>query len=293
MRMTSIDVTGLTVFARHGVHPEESRLGQRFVLDLHVEADLAAAIAADDYAQAVCYGALCEMVVEIVSTERFRLIETLAAHVAEAALERFAPVSHVRVTVHKPAAPIALPTGNVSVTVTRDRMLPVAFALGSNQGESEAVLALAVNRLSTIEGVRIDAVSGLYRTAPQGVVDQPDFLNLCVVGRTSLAPLALLRAAKDIELELGRVAGRRWGPRVVDVDLLCLGERRWHDHVLTLPHPRLTERAFVLAPLAEIAPELRIAGRTVRDLLNDLSRSPGDVIALAAREAGAVREERE
>lgn len=282
--MTTIAIKGLTVFGRHGVHPEETRLGQRFVIDLTVEADVAGAVAQDDYTQAVCYASLSDIAVSMTTGEPFQLIETLADRIAEAILDHHRQVRNVCVTVHKPSAPITHAPDDVAVSVTKARELSVGFSLGTNQGDREAVLALALNRLGTVEGITIERFSRPYRTAPWGVTDQPDFLNCCAVGRTTLTPHALLRLCKDIEIELGRGVGRRWGERLIDVDLLYVGDKKIDDAVLTLPHKHMHERAFVLVPLAEIDPDRLIGDRTVHELLNELPRQPGDVTDVVAEE---------
>lgn len=140
------------------------------------------------------------------------------------------------------------------------------LALGSNLGDRAALLRAAVNAVAA--HVRVRAVSSLYDTAPQLVTDQPRFLNAALVGTTTLEPLALLRAVKDIEAALGRVPGPRYGPRALDIDLILLDDLILNTPELVLPHPRLAERAFVLVPLAEIAPTRRVppSGATIAEL---------------------------
>jgi 2-amino-4-hydroxy-6-hydroxymethyldihydropteridine diphosphokinase len=143
---------------------------------------------------------------------------------------------------------------------------PAAFlGLGSNQGDRTALLTEAALRLRRSPGVEILAASSLYATAPVGVLDQPEFLNAVVAVRTSLPPAALLALCQGIEAALGRVRTQRWGPRTIDLDILLYGDLQLAADGLELPHPRLRERAFVLLPLAEIAPELRLEGRTLAE----------------------------
>jgi 2-amino-4-hydroxy-6-hydroxymethyldihydropteridine diphosphokinase len=108
--------------------------------------------------------------------------------------------------------------------------------------------------------VSIDAISSLYETDPVGVTDQPAFLNIVVGGTTSLEPRQLLAAVKQIEREVGRRPTFRWGPRVVDVDILLLGDHTIDEADLTIPHRELANRAFVLVPLTEIAPDVTVPG---------------------------------
>lgn len=109
--------------------------------------------------------------------------------------------------------------------------------------------------------MQVSAVSSLYDTAPVGDTDQPRFLNLVCEGQTALQPLELLAYVKKVESEVGRVPSRRWGPRAIDIDILLYGCETVVLPELAIPHPRICERVFVLAPLAEIAPDLVIPGR--------------------------------
>ena len=135
------------------------------------------------------------------------------------------------------------------------------LGLGSNVGDRRGNLQSAVNALPG-HGVDVLGSSSVYETEPVGeVLDQPDFLNACVRVRTTLAPEELLDACKAVERELGRVAaGVRHGPRPIDVDLLLLGEETYRSERLALPHAQVTSRRFVLVPLLELAPELRVPG---------------------------------
>jgi 2-amino-4-hydroxy-6-hydroxymethyldihydropteridine diphosphokinase len=124
------------------------------------------------------------------------------------------------------------------------------IGVGSNQGEPAANVEAAVARLADFGTVV--RRSRTYRTAPWGVTDQPEFANAVVALETNLDARALLEGLKDIERELGRVATYRWGPRVIDLDILTYGGETIDEPDLVVPHPRIGERAFVLVPLAEI-----------------------------------------
>lgn len=132
----------------------------------------------------------------------------------------------------------------------------VFLGLGSNLGERERSIAAALERLGALPETRVVQASTLRETEPWGVTDQPGFLNAAVEIRTALEPLALLAAVKQIERDLGRAPTYRWGPRVIDIDLLLYGDRRVSEPRLTLPHPHILERPFVWEPLSEIAPEV-------------------------------------
>jgi len=143
------------------------------------------------------------------------------------------------------------------------------IGLGGNIGDARKAIGQAVAMLCDGTTVRLDARSSDYRTPPWGVTDQPAFVNAVIAVATSLTPRDLFARAVAVERALGRdrASERRWGPRVIDLDLLAYDDLVLHDAALTLPHPRLFERAFVLVPLAEIGPDRVIAGIRVRDAL--------------------------
>jgi 2-amino-4-hydroxy-6-hydroxymethyldihydropteridine diphosphokinase len=143
------------------------------------------------------------------------------------------------------------------------------LALGGNLGPVRETFDRALAMLCEGSELRLKARSSDYTTPPWGVEDQPPFVNLCVAVETGLTPQALLRRVQTVEQALGRARAeeRRWGPRPIDIDILAYDDVTLDGADLTLPHPRLFERAFVLVPLAEIVPERMIAGRRVRDAL--------------------------
>jgi 2-amino-4-hydroxy-6-hydroxymethyldihydropteridine diphosphokinase len=143
------------------------------------------------------------------------------------------------------------------------------LALGGNVGDVRATFDRAVQMLCADEAVRLTARSSDYRTPPWGVTDQPPFVNAVIAVATSLGARELFLRAVAIERALGRERNRerRWGPRTIDIDILAYNDVVMHDPDLTLPHPRLFERGFVLMPLAEIAPDRIIAGIRVGDAL--------------------------
>ncbi|MDN5347921.1 MAG: 2-amino-4-hydroxy-6-hydroxymethyldihydropteridine diphosphokinase [Clostridia bacterium] len=134
------------------------------------------------------------------------------------------------------------------------------LGLGSNLGDRMAYLRRAIDLLGQEEGMCVEQVSSWYETSPVGKADQAWFLNCVVKVATTLAPRQLLHTAQKIESLLGRVRLERWGPRTIDIDLLLYDEVSLNEPDLVLPHPRLLERAFVLKPLAEIAPDLVLPG---------------------------------
>jgi 2-amino-4-hydroxy-6-hydroxymethyldihydropteridine diphosphokinase len=154
-------------------------------------------------------------------------------------------------------------------------MVEAFLGLGGNVGNARKTIDEAIMLLCGRGDIRLLARSSDYRTAPWGVEDQPAFINVCIAVETSLTPHRILARTQAVENALGRDRGkeRRWGPRPIDVDLLAYDDLKLQTPELTLPHPRLFERAFVLVPLAEIAPERMIGGVRLRDALARLDRS--------------------
>jgi 2-amino-4-hydroxy-6-hydroxymethyldihydropteridine diphosphokinase len=148
----------------------------------------------------------------------------------------------------------------------------VHIALGSNLGDRLENLARAQEMMSRF--MEFTAISSVYETPPWGVLEQPRFLNQVVRGRTSLLPLCLLNRLKKIEKSMGRVKTVRFGPRVIDLDILLYGERTINTPYLQVPHPRMQERAFVMVPLAEISPGLVVPReeRLVQEILAQLDQ---------------------
>jgi 2-amino-4-hydroxy-6-hydroxymethyldihydropteridine diphosphokinase len=154
-------------------------------------------------------------------------------------------------------------------------MTEALLALGGNVGDSRAILDRAVALLCDGREVRLTARSSDYRTPPWGFIYQPPFINLCIAVDTTLTPLELLKRTQAIELQLGRDRAheKRNGPRTADIDIIAYDDLTLEEANLTLPHPRLFERAFVLVPLAEIVAERVIAGVRVKDAAAKIERT--------------------
>lgn len=177
-------------------------------------------------------------------------------------------------------------------------MIEAAIGCGGNLGDPEAAITCALARLGAAPGIRLVRVSSLYRSAPWGRTDQPDFLNAVALLETTLAAEELLARLLAEEQRAGRVRDGRWGPRPLDLDLLWYGEELLDGARLVLPHPRLAERTFVLEPLAEIRPLWRHprTGRTPAELLEALRLSGGATpceVAMPPPLVGAVPAARE
>jgi len=145
------------------------------------------------------------------------------------------------------------------------------LGLGSNLGDREGTLREAIRRLDSLSATHVLTVSSVIETPPWGYINQPAFLNMAVQITTSLTPEVLLAALQKIETTLGRVRSEKWGPRTLDIDILVYADEERNSATLSIPHPWLTNRRFVLLPLAEIAPDLYVKGKKIIDWLAELS----------------------
>lgn len=150
-------------------------------------------------------------------------------------------------------------------------MISVYLSLGSNIGDKKAYLEAALERLNQLPQTSLVAVSSFYETAAWGKTDQDNFLNICCQLKTELAAQQLLIECQQIEKNLHRVRYEHWGPRTIDIDILLYGSEHIATESLKVPHPYMTERAFVLVPLFEIAPSLEICGHSITSYLKTLN----------------------
>lgn len=263
-RRDHVIINDLRVSAVVGALAHEREMAQPLRIDLVIGADLHDAALTDELSDTVDYGLVAEQVAATVSSSKHILLERLAGEVADLVLG-FARVDDVEVRVTKLRPPIPLAVESTAVQLFRTRaevdaeqpQPHVAYiALGSNLGDRIAFLRAAVDELGSVT-----AMSAVYETAPIGGPDQQGpYLNMVVQVATMLDPFALLRRCRRIEQTALRQRVVRWGPRTLDVDLLFFDDMQIASAELTLPHPRINERRFVLTPLSDIAPHLCPAG---------------------------------
>ncbi|MBX6371832.1 MAG: 2-amino-4-hydroxy-6-hydroxymethyldihydropteridine diphosphokinase [Acidothermus sp.] len=282
-----IELRGLRVRGRHGVYPQEREEGQEFVVDVSLFVDTADAAATDDLARTPDYGEMARRIAAVVSGEPVDLLETLAERIAAVCLAD-PRVSGCAVNVHKPHAPIPLAFDDVVVAVQRSRPIRAVLALGANLGDPAATLQHALDALAL--AVRVVAVSPVYETDPVGGPPQPAYLNAVAIVETTLSPRRLLTLVQVIEQAAGRIRTVRWGPRTLDIDVICYGDLVSRDPELTLPHPRAAERGFVLVPWHDVDPDAVLPGHgTIAELLTGLDlrgiRRREDVVLAVGREA--------
>ncbi len=270
--MDEVLLKGLRFEGRHGTTPEERAHPQTFEIDLGLYLDLREAGATDRLEKTVDYSLVYQEVRHIVEEESFNLLEALAERIAGQVLA-FNRVVKVNVIVKKLHPPIVGQYEFFAVRLERERPQHRVFVgLGTNLGDREENLALARQQLTALSSSAIVVCSSIYPTLPWGRTDQPEFLNQVVSIDTRLSPRELLQELLYIEEIMGRKREEYWGPRIIDLDLLLYGDQVINEPDLVVPHPWLTKRAFVLTPLLEIAPDLKMPdGRYLREILANLS----------------------
>ena len=251
--MDSIRIQGLEIFAGHGVFPEENRNWQMFVVDAVLYSDLAPAGKTDDLTLSTHYGEVCYLISRYLKENTFQLIEAAAEHVACEVLLTFPHVKELELTLCKPDAPIGLPFENVAVSIRRG-WKKAYLGIGSNMGDKRAYIETAIESLKNQGKIRNVTCSDLIVTEPYGGVEQDEFLNGAVSLETLLPPMELLDFLHELEQEAGRERKVHWGPRTLDLDVLLYEDYISDDPVLTVPHPDMENRTFVLTPLVQLAP---------------------------------------
>lgn len=252
--MGKIEITGLKVTACHGVLPSEKQNPQPFVFDIIMECDLGEAAKNDDLAATVNYAEVCACVYDFCINNGFNLIERLAYGAAFMLAERYPRIDSVKVTVHKPQAPVGLPFGDVTVSAEVERN-KVVLSLGSSMGDKRAALEGVIKKLSAVRGIKVLKVSDFIETEPYGNVAVNKFLNCALLAECLLSPRALLNELHRVEEELGRERKERWGDRTADADIVFFGNKIIAEEGLCIPHPDYMNRPFVIEPLKQIVPQ--------------------------------------
>lgn len=269
--MDRITIRNLKVFAHHGVYEQEKEKGQNFCVNAVLYTDMGKAGGSDDLADTVDYGAVCLFMDEFIRESRFDLLEALAERTAKELLLSFPAIKKIALEIEKPDAPIPLRFDSVSVKIERG-WHSVYIALGSNMGERLAYLERAAENLREDVFFRNIRVSDYMETAPYGGVEQGDFLNGVLEAETLYRPGELLERLQREERLAERKREIHWGPRTLDLDILLYDDLILAQKELTIPHPDMKNRRFVLEPLAELAPYLvhPVYRKTVKELLSEL-----------------------
>ncbi len=270
--MDKIVIKDMEIYAYHGVHDFEKAKGQRFFVSVDMELDLREAGLGDDLGKTVNYAETAQLIREVMTGEKFNLIESCAERVAAEILNAYEQVKKVKVRVAKPDAPMDVDFDNVYCEITRKKHVAY-LGIGSNLGDKEGYLDFAVEQLSKDDYIKVTAVSSYIETEPVSDVEQDDYLNGCIEIETLYLPEELLKVTQDIENSAGRKRIVHWGPRTLDIDILLYDSETITKEKLLVPHPYMAERSFVLEPLVEIAPYAwhPVLKKTAKKLLEDLN----------------------
>ena len=269
-----IIISGLKVFAWHGVYEEEQEKGQNFIVNAKISVDTSIAGESDSLEDSVDYGKVCLFINDFMRINRFNLLEAVANQLARQLMVRFPLTQSVELEIMKPEAPIPLPFENVSVKITRS-WHRTYIATGSNMGESEDLIADAIDNLDGDENCRVIKKSKVYRSKPYGGVEQDDFCNSVFCMDTLYSPIELLTRLQEEEKAANRERLVKWGPRTLDLDIIYYDDEIIEREHLRVPHVDMTNRDFVLLPLSEIAPYKRhpILGMTTLEMLGRIKES--------------------
>lgn len=251
--MDKIYINNLEFIGFHGVFPEEKKLGQKFLVSLELTVDTREAGKTGDLTKSVHYGLVAQDVEKLFLEKSIDLIETCAENIAEMVLKKYELVKEVKVIVKKPWAPLQMHFENVAVEITR-KWHRVYLSLGSNIGNKRKNLLEAIRKIGELENTEVVKSSTILETEPFGYLEQDNFLNACLEVKTLMTAQEFLKEILQIELDMGRVREIKWGPRIIDIDILFYDKEIIEEDNLAVPHPWICEREFVLDPLSEIAP---------------------------------------
>lgn len=277
--MFEIIIKDLILFGYHGVNEEEKIKGQEFLFNISILLDKDTDgrngfLKKDNIKNTVNYSEVIEIVKYINDNNKFDLLETLSNDIAKKVLSFSPMIERVMVRVEKISPPISEKIGSVGaeIQVKKEKELKVFMSLGSNLGDREKNLRGAVDRIDRHRSIDVIKVSSIYETEPMYVKDQDSFFNIVIgagVGE-GFSPFEMLGYLKGIEYSMGRKENTvKYGPRVIDIDILYFGETEIISDFLVIPHPRISERKFVLLPLNEIAPDFRFNNRSMAEILKN------------------------
>ncbi len=269
--MDKIRIRELKIFAYHGVFEFENQNGQNFYVNAELEVDTETAGMTDNLDESVNYGLVCELIHKVMTKNTYKLIETAAQKIATEILLNYSLVKQVTVEVRKPEAPIEMEFGSVSVEITRG-WHDAVIALGSNMGDSVSLINSAVESLKNDRFIKDVKVSELIITKPYGYTEQDDFVNGALICKTIYSSHKLLDVMHELENNADRKRIIHWGPRTLDLDLIFYDSEIIADKVLSVPHPDMHNRTFVLEPIVQIAPYYRhpVLNMNVSQLLEKL-----------------------
>jgi len=279
--MFRILIKDLNLFSYHGVKESEKKDGQNFRFNIEILLNKSSFLNGDDLENTINYSEVIKLVKDINSNRRFNLLETLSQEIANRIMGMSFLIEKVTVKIEKTSPPIKENLESVGVEYALDRKreekdksknnkVDVFLSLGSNMGNREDNLRKAVDMIGGNPHINILEVSSIYETEPMYLKDQDSFYNIVLQAQVDreLSPFEMMGFLKGIEYGFGRKRSeKRYGPRIIDIDLLYYGEMVIESDFFTIPHPGIEERKFVLVPLSEIAPEFTIEEENIKEFI--------------------------
>ncbi|HEY4695423.1 MAG TPA: 2-amino-4-hydroxy-6-hydroxymethyldihydropteridine diphosphokinase [Candidatus Hydromicrobium sp.] len=282
--MFSIIIKDLNLFGYHGVKESEKKDGQNFRFNIKILLNKDNFLSEDDLENTLNYSEVIKLIKRINSDNRFNLLETLSQTAAGRIMDMSPMIEKVTVKIEKTSPPIEENLESVGVEYILDRKsiedrgkgkiesseIDVYMSLGSNIGNRENNLRKAVNLIGSNPSINIVKVSSIYETEPMYLKDQNSFYNIVLEARTGVepGPFEMMGFLKGIEYSMGRKrVENKYGPRIIDIDLLYYGEIFIESVFLTVPHPGIEERKFVLVPLSEITPGFTLKGENIEKFI--------------------------
>ena len=269
--MDKIEIRDLEIFANHGVFPEETALGQKFVVSAVMYTETRPAGLTDDLSASINYGEVSHMITDFLQKNTYKLLEAAVENLAETLLLSLPLLKKITLRIEKPWAPVGLPLKTVAVEITRG-WHTAYIAFGSNMGDKKKYLDNAIQGLRDMKEIVVEKVSEYLVTEPYGDVEQDEFLNGALRVRTLLSPEELLDRLHVLEQAADRKRIIHWGPRTLDLDILFYDNEIIDTVELHVPHIDMENRDFVLKPMVEIAPDLvhPVLNLTMEQLLKKL-----------------------
>ena len=288
--MFKIKIKNLKLFGYHGVKQEEKTSGQDFLFNISIniakDSFKKDGLDQDNILNTVNYSEIITLIKEINSNNRFNLLETFSEVLAEKIISYSPLILKVKVRIEKISPPIKESIGSVGVELELERnpnshdfesktdgpAVTAFLSLGSNLGDREKNLRDAVKKLKSNQNLDVISISSIYETEPMYVENQEYFYNIVLKAaiKNIYSAFELLGYAKKIEFDLGRKSTyARYGPRIIDVDVLTFGELNIDSDLLELPHPKIFERKFVLIPLSEVSPDFMIKDKNILNYISE------------------------
>ena len=282
--MFSIIIKDLNLFGYHGVKESEKKDGQNFRFNIKILLNKDNFLSEDDLENTLNYSEVIKLIKRINSDNRFNLLETLSQTAAGRIMDMSPMIEKVTVKIEKTSPPIEENLESVGVEYILDRKsiedrgkgkiesseIDVYMSLGSNIGNRENNLRKAVDLINRGPNIKVIRVSSIYETEPMYLKDQNSFYNIVLEARTGVepGPFEMMGFLKGIEYSMGRKrVENKYGPRIIDIDLLYYGEMSIESDFLTVPHPGIDERKFVLVSLSEIAPGFTVKGENIEKFI--------------------------